>query len=214
MEKYNLDNLINPDIKTQVERFVINKLKYIDGLIGKINYNGSEEGGFTLPYNRQLRFGYNNGYISYLKSKDGAKFTNNEINQIKNNINEALLYLNNSNKLLPIPTELLNIKFNKSFNVINKKKILEYVLKNCKLKDLREDFSYEGGINLPLTKEWSLIDLKNKRLLKYHNCRQLRFVYSDINTISGLMLKDGINYMTDHELTTIKECFDNYIMNL
>ena len=102
------------------------------------------------------------------------------------------------------------IILSKPFNSILKKQVIENVLLNCNLENLTQNYSCEGGFELPLTDDWISSDLKNKHLLKYHNARQLRFIEENDNII-GIRLKDDINYMTESELLQIKECIEEVV---
>lgn len=75
----------------------------------------------------------------------------------------------------------------------------------------------EIGFSLPWNDFWREQSFKNKDLaLKYHNCRNLRFVYkydkieNDVfdywsdNEIIGLRFKDDCNYWSDDELMKLK----------
>ena len=103
-----------------------------------------------------------------------------------------------------------NIKLATIFPIKLKDTVIRQVLLESKLQHLTENYSSEGGFNLPLTDDWLLLDLKNKDLLVYHNARQLRFIKEN-DYITGLRLKDDINYMTDEELSHIKNCIDDSV---
>ena len=103
-----------------------------------------------------------------------------------------------------------NIKLATIFPIKLKDTVIRQVLSKSNLQHLTENCSYEGGFNLPLTDDWLLLDLKNKDLLVYHNARQLRFIKEN-DYITGLRLKDDINYMTDEELSHIKNCIDDSV---
>ncbi len=80
-----------------------------------------------------------------------------------------------------------------------KSKIIQKVL--MQYPGLSENYSAEGGFQLPLTNQWLDCNLRNKQYLRYHNARQLRFVTNITNDyIIGVRLKDDINYMTDDEI--------------
>ena len=51
------------------------------------------------------------------------------------------------------------------------------------LKQLRKNFSAEGGFELPITNYWNRA-LTDNLLYKYHNARQIRFIHE------GKILKD------------------------
>lgn len=78
------------------------------------------------------------------------------------------------------------------------------------LPGLYQNFSAEGGFELPLTDYWkSNTSLKNYEFLKYHNARQLRFVSkSSDEYISELRVKDGINYWTNNELEALGDIIE------
>ena len=102
--------------------------------------------------------------------------------------------------------------FKYPFHIKYKQEIIKKILEKKIIQNLREDPSWEGGINLPLTEEWKSIDLNNKSDLKYHGSRQLRFIFpNNDNMIEGMRLKDCINYMTNYELNLIKKHFDEVI---
>ncbi len=91
----------------------------------------------------------------------------------------------------------------------------EYVISKVLLNNLKlkQNFSFEGGFELPLTNDWLNYEkLNNKHLLKYHNSRQVRFVI-DNDYIIGLRLKDNINYMSDDELNEIITLINNIFLS-
>ena len=202
----------NPKHKDIVIREVIRMCESQDVLKG-IEPNYSAEKGFTLPSNRQIRFyedNQNNTDKMYIK--DNAYFTQEELTIIRDHINHVILLLqDNEIKYLPIPTDNLEIQII-PFDVKYKEQVMDLVINDCQLKDIGKNYSAEGGFELPMG-DWNKVELKNKDLLKYHNCRQLRFRING-NSIYGLRLKDGINYMTVDELNTIKECVNNIVSNM
>ncbi len=112
------------------------------------------------------------------------------------------------------PTTHDRVYFENAFHQSNKDLVMDYVITTCNIPNLTSNYSSEGGFNLPLTSEWTNVKLNNKQYLHYHsNSRQLRFI-TDNNTIIGLRFKDGINYMTDHELFGIVDCVENAVKNL
>ena len=107
---------------------------------------------------------------------------------------------------MPIPTNSTDIDIN-YFDTMYKEQVMDIVINTCQLKDIKKNFSAEGGFELPMG-DWNKVELKNKDLLKYHSHRQIRF-RTNGNIVYGLRLKDGINYMTVDELNTIRECVNN-----
>lgn len=99
------------------------------------------------------------------------------------------------------PTKFIGIINCTPFPISQKDYVISKVIE--KNLNLKKNYSFEGGFELPLTENWlSCKELNNKHLLKYHNSRQLRFVI-DNNYVVGLRLKDSINYMSDDEITNI-----------
>jgi hypothetical protein len=108
----------------------------------------------------------------------------------------------------------MDIQFSKSIDEKNKDIFVNSVLAICNLDGLKSDPSYEGGFNLPLTDDWLKKDLINKKYLQYHDSRQLRFVIDhNLNEIIGLRFKDGINYWTSYEMSTLIESIENVLSN-
>ena len=116
-----------------------------------------------------------------------------------------------------IPSEMVSIRLYRPFSREKKEEVMREVILRAKnqqqLVGIRMNHSYEGGFELPLTNEWRNMDLKNKQYLQYHNARQLRFVEND-HMITGLRVKDGINYMTDDELNTLKGYVDAVVEDM
>lgn len=84
------------------------------------------------------------------------------------------------------------------------------------LKNLRYNYSHEGGVELPKTYEWNNY-LDNhpieqyRSLHKYQSSRQLRFIKNADNYIIGARCKDSINLFTDDELNKISELFETVL---
>ena len=197
----------NPKYKDTIVKEVIAKCKDKGVLEGIVSNYGAEQG-FTLNCNRQIRFyqdDMNNTDKMYVK--DNAYFEQEELNIIKEYINESILSLSdNEIRYLPIPTNSTDIDIN-HFDTMYKKQVMDIVIKICQLKDIKKNYSAEGGFELPMG-DWNKVELKNKDLLKYHSHRQIRF-RTNGNIVYALRLKDNINYMTVDELNTIRECVDN-----
>lgn len=84
-----------------------------------------------------------------------------------------------------------------------------------KLPGITKNYSYEGGFNLPMTKEWVINNkYHNKDLaIKYHNERQLRFK-DDGNIITGLRFKDDCEYWSKEELSILNEVINRVLNEL
>lgn len=119
------------------------------------------------------------------------------------------------------PSLRKKISFITTFPESNKKYIVDSVIKRIKeldikiLKDLSYNHSYEGGIELPKTKEWNNYLYNNLNnytfeISKYQSSRQLRFIICN-NNIIGATCKDSINIFTDDELDKIILIF-NYVL--
>ena len=121
---------------------------------------------------------------------------------------------NSLKQSLIVPTNNTIIYLDTPFNNSKKDIVIKSVIGYCNSYDLKENHSAEGGFELPLTEEWMNANLKNKNLLYYHSARQLRFYSKDGHTITGLRLKDGINYMTDEEISMIKNCVEHAVQLL
>jgi hypothetical protein len=197
----------NPKHKDTIVKEVIAHCKH-KGVLEGIVSNYSAEQGFTLNCNRQIRFYQDDmNNIDRMYIKDNAYFEQEELDIIKEYVNESVLVLHdNEIKYLPIPTNSTEININ-PFDEKYKEQVMELVINICQLKDIKKNYSAEGGFELPMG-DWNKVELKNKNLLKYHNCRQLRFRING-NIVYGLRLKDNINYMTVDELNTIRECVNN-----
>lgn len=80
-------------------------------------------------------------------------------------------------------------------------KILDRAKGTKHLKNLSQNFSCEGGFELPLTLDWQekIENTPNACFLQYHSARQLRFVM-DGEKLTGLRLKDNIPYWSSEEL--------------
>lgn len=116
--------------------------------------------------------------------------------------------INTLNKVIPATINFIEFI---PFSQENKEKIISDVLQNCNILGLRKDNSYESGFNLPLTEEWKLANLNNKKYLDYHDSRQIRF-RTDLNgNYYKLGFKDCINYWSNDELNELKKCIDSAI---
>ncbi len=115
------------------------------------------------------------------------------------------------------PCTITNFGFKQSFPNDKKEFVVRKVIDRCKYDNLlggiTMNHSAELGFELPLTYEWRKVDLNNKTYLDYHSARQLRFVEQD-GIVTGMRLKDGINYMSDIELNKIKELVEKTIFEL
>jgi hypothetical protein len=112
-----------------------------------------------------------------------------------------------------IPTKKSNTIFCTPFDSDIKKDIINRVL--TKYPELMENYSSEGGFELPLTGEWRFCyNLRNYDIMcKYHGSRQLRFVTDyDNKNIIGIRMKDNINYFSDIELNKIIQCINEAVV--
>ncbi len=110
----------------------------------------------------------------------------------------------------------MDIKFSKPFDASKREELASQVVKNLKydLPELRVDWSYEVGFNLPLTKYWLERDYGEhlNKIIKYHDSRQLRFTFSLNNKlVTGLRYKDGIKYWSDDEVSKLLEEIEKQI---
>lgn len=92
----------------------------------------------------------------------------------------------------------------------NMEKIIKNTLNLAKhskiLSEMTQNFSCEGGFQLPLTTEWCrrIASTPSSGLLQYHNARQLRFVM-DNGSLTGLRLKDELPYWSHEELQELTQ---------
>lgn len=111
------------------------------------------------------------------------------------------------------------IIFSKPFFVKDKLNVIEKVLqennKKNLLTNLAKNYSYEGGFTLPLTEEWTKCIVNQNPdysdLLKYHNCRDFRFV-EDIDKIIGIRCKDMLRYWTVEEKIGLQNLIEKILL--
>jgi hypothetical protein len=77
------------------------------------------------------------------------------------------------------------------------------------LDGVRQNYSAEGGFELPLTPEWAdAVEAQNpdmKDYLRYHNARQFRFTCSRTSTfVDGVYTKDCMRWWTSLEKQTFQ----------
>ncbi len=90
-----------------------------------------------------------------------------------------------------------------------KEQFIEMVIKECDL-ELSRNFSAEGGFELPWY-DYKKYNFNNRDIgLKYHGCRQLRFITNN-DYIIGMRFKDGCNYFTSEELEKIMETIEKVL---
>ncbi len=101
----------------------------------------------------------------------------------------------------------IDIFFNKAKKDLVIDKVLTKVTQSVHLKELKKNYSAEGGFELPLTSYWRET-LYNNPNLQYHSARELRFVNQGDNIV-GLRFKDSIPYWNSDELKELKELINS-----
>lgn len=100
---------------------------------------------------------------------------------------------------------------NKDFLIKN---VLKLLRTQNKLPNISENYSSEGGFNLPWDEESISREFNNKQLaLIYHDSRQLRFK-SDGNIITGLRFKDECNYWSYEEIQILKDAINEVLRKI
>jgi hypothetical protein len=88
------------------------------------------------------------------------------------------------------------------------KRVLELARGGTELRELRQNYSAEGGFELPLTADWqSAIQKQNPAAagyLKYHGARQFRFCGAP--EVSALYTKDATRWWTTAEKQCLRLC--------
>ena len=97
-----------------------------------------------------------------------------------------------------------------AFHTIYKDKIIKKVIelsKNTILFGLTQNYSAEGGFELPLTPEWhDAIRIQNKKAyqyIDYHSTREFRFNYD--NMTDKLYTKNAMKWWTIDEKNVLKD---------
>jgi hypothetical protein len=98
----------------------------------------------------------------------------------------------------------MNLEIN-TFDDLHKDAIIKHVIelsKNTILDGMTQNYSAEGGFNLPLTYDWrEAIRKQNSKAyqyIDYHHSREFRFK-SESNQINGLYTKNSMKWWTTRE---------------
>jgi hypothetical protein len=164
---------------------------------------------------RQLRFVQNNNNLVGLRFKDNiVSWSTEEINLITDILHGVCEDLgNNATNLSSISPVLSNINlgnattfyFNNALPIQLKLdfmiKVINKARNNNILRLLDQNFSSDGGFQLPITHEWKIV-LYNYSNSRYHNFRELHFISTDEYVI-GVRTKDAIPYWTIDEINNL-----------
>ena len=95
------------------------------------------------------------------------------------------------------------------------KRVLEENGLNNKFTNLGKSYSYEEGFTLDLTEIWKKCIINQNSihsdLLKYHNCRDFRFIESTDKSI-GIRCKDMLRYWTTEEKIKLKTLIEKIVL--
>jgi len=172
---------------------------------------------------RQLRFIEDNSNLVGLRFKDNiVSWSSEEINLLTDIIYGVCEDLGNNNINLSSVSKSSNTSTNTTNNVINLGnattfyfnnalpiqlkldfmiKVINKARNNNVLKLLDQNFSSDGGFQLPISHEWRII-LYNYSNSRYHNFRELNFISTEEYVI-GVRTKDAIPYWTIDEINNL-----------
>ena len=173
---------------------------------------------------RQLRFITDNGNLIGLRFKDNIiSWSSEEINLITDIMHGICEELGNSNIDLSNVSKstantinlgnattfyfnnALPVQFKLDFMV----KVINKARNNNILRLLDQNFSSDGGFQLPITNEWKIV-LYSYTHAHYHNFRELNFI-STKEYIIGVRTRDAIPYWTINEINSLLEICNDVI---
>ncbi len=157
---------------------------------------------------RELVFVENAGMIIGLYFKDGVRYwSDDEIRLLLDILDGIANDFSSTQVPLLSTTHYFDFALPKHLKIDFTIKVINKARNTSILHLLDQNFSAEGGFQLPLTPEWR-ISLMNNIYIQYHSFREMRYVENN-DFIIGVRTKDAIPYWSTDEVNTLlKICND------
>ncbi len=157
---------------------------------------------------RELEFVEDSGLLIGLRYKDSVPYwSSEEIRLLLDNLDGVINDLSSFSTPSLSTTHYFDYALPIHYKVDFTIKVINKARTTNVLHLLDQNFSAEGGFQLPLTPDWR-VTLMNNPYIQYHSFREMRFVDNQ-QFIIGIRTKDGIPYWSPDEATTLlKICND------